>query len=106
MGPLVKSRFPLKGPLYDMGPYKGYGRLYLGVDVVQGISNGPLASFKGSGLFAPISKVVSHGFILSLCGSGIRGPYQGTIGSTLDISGSWPALLLPECGKLHTRIIL
>ena len=48
----------------------------------------PSASLSGYELRAPVLKVVYSGVIMALQGFSIRGPYQGTIGSVLDIGAS------------------
>ena len=49
---------------------------------------GPFASLKSSELWASALKVFPFGVTVVLSGFRIRGPYQGTIGFTLEV-GAW-----------------
>ena len=62
------------------------GRYVVSKGLPRGPLCGPLASLKGSQLWAPVLEVVFNGMIMGLQGFKIRGPYQGSIGSAFD---SW-----------------
>ena len=56
----------------------------------NGLWYGPLASSKGSELWAPILKVVCNGVIMVLQGFRVWGPYQEITFGFMDCPLSWP----------------